>query len=103
MLDINVHDFGSRVYYLPRIPEDWTALDISFRSVKEMTRRSRVGKFFIPLITIGSLVLIDLKTIDDAIHQKTTSGAENPHNVRFLYVRILLISGLLLGDTCAFL
>ena len=80
-LDGGPRDCPLRLYILPKFPEDWTPEELSFHNVKDMTRNGG-GKFFVPLITIGSLALIDLKTIDDAFHRAVVGSGEHPENVR---------------------
>ena len=85
-LDGDAGDCPLRIYYLPKWPEDWQATNLTFDLIKNASKISRGSKFFVPLVTAGTLAFFDLTQIDRAFMKATLhpgQSAIKPSNVTF--------------------
>ena len=76
-----------RVYYCPKLNEQWLVSDLTFANLKANTRQSRKGSqpYFVPLSMAGPLVVVDLRALDDAygryVATKGLPDTSRPGNV----------------------
>jgi len=71
------------IYYLPRFTEKWTSEMINFDIFKKSIETFGSNGFFIPIFTVGTMVLFDLNMLDTAFRRKSSRQDATPHNFTF--------------------